>query len=495
MKRFNNVLLLLLAIGILFSANAIAQKAQEDSLTKAIKHNMRMVQLAVEDYATKNGVYPTKVADFLPLIPNIKNPVDPKLPAVVDGSSGRPGQVAFKQGEKVYEVTGNDKNGKGLTTKLSGNIANNTNTVNTIGTRGKNAQQQALNEKIKEDEFFEKMAKDKSSKGKAKDYERYLISNNSYKRGIVIKRLGYMKDPEASSFLFSIINNKNEKKGTRRAAAISFMRNKERVLKSDYTAKIFNEQSLCLDYNIMSELLNNYIECIYSINNSEGKLLPNDTSSAYYRYNFGKSNKMGENVYNALVQYLEVKNGKIIAGKNKMVLARMICAADKIPANKRINTLWKTAEYIIDNGIDKNEVTTIDRYETNAWFLRYICISYIPRTNATKDLIALVPKYSEDKKDWLIIALTCSGNKSYKNELISIFNTTNDKNKKATALMALEVINDKSLIPFFYEQVERNINAEDTLGKEIRQYSIDALRKLGEILTIRDGKLIKGYKK
>ncbi|MBU2463833.1 MAG: hypothetical protein KJ844_07100, partial [Candidatus Edwardsbacteria bacterium] len=79
MKRIS-----ILLIGLLLYLPIYAQKAPEDSLTKAIKRNMHTVQLAVEDYACRhNGVYPTKVAEFWTEFPNIKNPVDPELAVVV----------------------------------------------------------------------------------------------------------------------------------------------------------------------------------------------------------------------------------------------------------------------------------------------------------------------------------------------------------------------------------------------------------------------------
>ncbi|MBI5805244.1 HEAT repeat domain-containing protein [candidate division TA06 bacterium] len=117
MKRIS-----LLMISLMFYVAVHAQKAPTDSMTKAIKNNMHTVQLAVEDYASRNnGLYPKKVTDFWTTFPNIKNPVDSKLAVVVDNFSDKPGQVIFKKLETGYEVTGNDAKGDLMSIRLVGN--------------------------------------------------------------------------------------------------------------------------------------------------------------------------------------------------------------------------------------------------------------------------------------------------------------------------------------------------------------------------------------
>ena len=129
MKRLMLVLLLLVTAGLLSVVNAGAQKAPEDSITKAIERNMHTVQLAVEDYAYRHGgIYPTSIKDILSLLPKkFANPCNSKLPAVVDGESNTPGQAMYiSGGPNNYTVLGNDENCKRMVLRLTGAPVNQT---------------------------------------------------------------------------------------------------------------------------------------------------------------------------------------------------------------------------------------------------------------------------------------------------------------------------------------------------------------------------------
>jgi hypothetical protein len=98
-------------------------KPSKEELDAAIRSNMHIVQLSVEDYATRNeGVFPQVVSDFLHLLPSsFINPVDPDILPVVDGTKGKPGQVCYIYDSKTekYKIYGFDADGKQLALVLS----------------------------------------------------------------------------------------------------------------------------------------------------------------------------------------------------------------------------------------------------------------------------------------------------------------------------------------------------------------------------------------
>jgi hypothetical protein len=87
-----------------------------------VKNNMHTVQLAVEDYnILHEGRYPAVVADFRELLPaSFTNPIEPELPAVVDGSVGKRGQVTYFYDSKMgkYKIYGFGGDGKQLSVVL-----------------------------------------------------------------------------------------------------------------------------------------------------------------------------------------------------------------------------------------------------------------------------------------------------------------------------------------------------------------------------------------
>lgn len=112
---------ILAAVFVIISCQAVkAMAVEQDSIKHAVRMNMQRVRLIVEDYAAKNnGVYPSKVADFLSSLPALVNPVNPAIPAVVDDPSNQPGQVIYKKlptGD--YEIIGNDVTGKPYVARL-----------------------------------------------------------------------------------------------------------------------------------------------------------------------------------------------------------------------------------------------------------------------------------------------------------------------------------------------------------------------------------------
>jgi hypothetical protein len=94
-----------------------------DEFEAMVKSNMHIVQVAVEEYSMlHDGRYPAGIADFQELLPaNFTNPVDPELPAVVDGVEGKKGQVAYFCDSKTgkYKIFGFGADGKQLSLILS----------------------------------------------------------------------------------------------------------------------------------------------------------------------------------------------------------------------------------------------------------------------------------------------------------------------------------------------------------------------------------------
>lgn len=88
-----------------------------------IKSNMHTIQLCVENYNTiHEGIYPKSVAEFVYLLPpGLANPIDATMPSVVDGTSGKPGQVCYSYDSNTggYKIYGFDVNGKQISLVLS----------------------------------------------------------------------------------------------------------------------------------------------------------------------------------------------------------------------------------------------------------------------------------------------------------------------------------------------------------------------------------------
>jgi len=92
-------------------------------MDEAIKKNMHIVQLAVEDYTTQNeGIYPRAVSNFLHLLQSsFVNSVNPDVSPVVSGIKGKPGQVCYVYDSKAgeYKIYGFDAEGKRFSLILS----------------------------------------------------------------------------------------------------------------------------------------------------------------------------------------------------------------------------------------------------------------------------------------------------------------------------------------------------------------------------------------
>jgi hypothetical protein len=121
--NFDNSYSIMTPKTVYYKVTVYNYKPPKEAITAQIKNNMHTIQLSAEDYNTIHvGIYPRTIAEFRKLMPlSLINPVDTNIPAVVDGKTGKSGQVtySFNPETDTYIICGFDQDGKKLDLILS----------------------------------------------------------------------------------------------------------------------------------------------------------------------------------------------------------------------------------------------------------------------------------------------------------------------------------------------------------------------------------------
>ena len=91
-------------------AGGTAIEARDFAGEKVVKNNMRLLQVAVEDYTlmSSENSFPTSISVLN--LPQAQNPLRSSAPAFVDGEASNPGEVGYQSDGISYIITGYGSN-------------------------------------------------------------------------------------------------------------------------------------------------------------------------------------------------------------------------------------------------------------------------------------------------------------------------------------------------------------------------------------------------